>query len=144
MIAAFGLANESEPGVIASPTNITGVHITKLTPYGVKAPDSNGKAKRMLGTCKGMPIVLAPPNDLLGMTITEGIEDALSVYAVTGLGVWAAGSAGFMPVLANVVPKYIETVTIYQHADDAGRTYSNQLAEALTRRDVEVLIERGK
>ena len=63
-----------------------GVHITRL------AADGSGKAgtdrdKFMRGLARGSPIVLAPPNDLLGLAITEGIEDALSVYAATGLGV---------------------------------------------------------
>jgi hypothetical protein len=134
MIVAFGLASENEPGVLAAPTNITGVHITKLTPDGDKAPDSRGKAKRMLGTCKGKPIVIAPPNDLLGLAIVEGIEDGLSVYQSTGLGVWVAGCASFMPALAPVVPDWINSVTIFTHTDDVGRKYSNELAEALTLR----------
>jgi hypothetical protein len=39
-----------------------------------------------------------------------------------GLGVWAAGSAVFMPALAPLIPDYIDTVTIYAHDDDAFRS----------------------
>ena len=142
MIAAFGIGTEVEPGVIAAPNEITGVHLTWLTPEGEKvgaAPHTPNKI--MIGSCTGKPIVIAPPNDLLGMAVTEGIEDALSVYAATGLGVWAAGAAGFMPALASVVPDWIECATIYMHADDAGRKYAMKLAKALTSRGLEVLIE---
>lgn len=89
----------------------------------------------MVGTCKSSPIVLAPPNDLLGLAITEGIEDALSVHRATGLGAWAAGSAGFMPALADVIPSYIEAISIYAHSDDAGRRGARQLAAGLRARD---------
>jgi hypothetical protein len=34
----------------------------------------------MIGHSIGAPIVLAPPNELLGMAVTEGIEDALSSH----------------------------------------------------------------
>ena len=34
----------------------------------------------------GLPIVVAPVNDSLGLAITEGIEDALSVHEATGFG----------------------------------------------------------
>jgi hypothetical protein len=44
------------------------------------------------------PIVLAPPNDLLGSSITEGIEDALTMHEATGLGTWAAGSAARLKI----------------------------------------------
>jgi Toprim domain len=85
--------------------------------------------------------VLAPPNDLLGLAITEGIEDALSVHEATGLGAWAAGSASFLPSIADSVPDYIECVTIYAHLDKAGQNGARGLAEALARRTIEVLVE---
>jgi hypothetical protein len=103
------------------PRSITGVHLTRLTADGNKAPNAAGKAKIMLGVCKGAPITISPPNDLLGMVVTEGIEDGLSAYQSTGLGVWAAGSGGFMPALAPLIPDYIETVTIYAHDNETGR-----------------------
>ena len=129
MIAAFGLAPETEPGLIAAPKEIIGIHLTKLTPAGDKI--ATEPRKIMIGTCKGRPIVLAPVNDLLGLAITEGIEDGLSVLASTGLGVWAAGSAGFMPGLAPMIPSYVETITLYADADNAGQDNANKLAHAL-------------
>src|SRR5262249_24826052 len=104
MIAAFGMAYESEPGLLEiADAQVRRAHITRL------AADGSGKAgterdKIMLGSSIGYPIVLAPTNDLLGLSITEGIEDALSVYDGTGLGAWAAGSAARLPALADIVP----------------------------------------
>jgi hypothetical protein len=134
MLAAFGMPSEPEPGILAAPTIVTGVHRTRLTAAGDKAPDADGKAKRMLGACMGTPIVIAPPNDLFGLAVTEGIEDALSVYAATGLGVWAAGSARFMPALAPLIPSYIEVVTIYAHPESAGQDNAHALARELRAR----------
>jgi hypothetical protein len=44
----------------------------------------------MIGRSIGFPIVLAPVNDGLGLSITEGIEDALSLHQATGLPQWAS------------------------------------------------------
>jgi hypothetical protein len=114
------------------------VHLTRLK------PDGSGKAgepaKIMVGFSTGSPIVLAPPNDLLGMAITEGIEDGLSVHEDTGLGVWAAGAANRMPALAAAVPDYIDFTTIVADDDAAGRRFAGALAEALERRGLEALV----
>ena len=88
--------------MIDPPAIVVGVHITRLTPDGGKAPID--PAKIMLGPMSGLPIVLAPGNDGLGLAITEGIEDGLSVFEETGLGVWAAGSAGNMPKIVAALP----------------------------------------
>jgi hypothetical protein len=141
MIAAFGLAREIEPGVIAvSEQAVTGVHLTRLLPDGSgKAvfddPDQN--AKIMIGFSLGSPIVLAPPNDLLGMAITEGIEDGLSVHQDTGLGVWAAGSAGRMPALADALPSYIDCTTVIADDDNDGRRFATELADGVRARGME-------
>lgn len=141
MIAAFGLAGEPDPGVLAiDDAAVIGVHITRLMVDGT-GKAGTGTDKIMVGKPGGSPIVLAAPNDLLGMAVTEGIEDGLSVFEATGLGVWAAGSAGFMPDLAEVVPDYIEAVTIYAHDDPAGQQGAVSLAERITRRGIEVAIE---
>jgi phage/plasmid primase-like uncharacterized protein len=142
MIAAFGMADEPEPGILAAPKVVRGVHLTRLTADGDKAANADGNAKIMRGTCKGAPIVISPPNDLLGMAVTEGVEDGLSVYQATSLGVWAAGAAGFMPALAPLVAGYIEAVTIYAHDDKAGRDNAITLARALKARGIEVLMQR--
>lgn len=114
MIAAFGLAAEPEPGVIEIPdVDVRAVHITRLSSDGLDRTD-----KIMVGRgASGFPIVLAPPNDLLAIAITEGIEDALSVHEATGLGAWAAGAAGRTPTLANAVPGFIDFVTIVADRD---------------------------
>jgi putative DNA primase/helicase len=134
--------------MLGNPRNVSSVHLTLLR------RDGSGKAeletpKLTIGSptikvgdeMRGLPIVLAPPNDLLGLAITEGIEDALSVYVATGLGAWAAGSASFMPKLADTVPDYIEAVTIWAHPDPAGQKGARQLAQALLDRGIEVSVE---
>jgi hypothetical protein len=141
MIAAFGLVPEIEPGVIIAPPQISGVHLTKLTIAGDKA--DTDPVKITLGPSVGQPIMLSAVNDLLGLAVVEGIEDGLSVYAATGLGVWVAGTAGRMPALADAIPNYVECVTIYKHSDADGRTNTIKLAEKLTARSMEVLIEGG-
>jgi Toprim domain len=143
MIAAFGLPIEPDPGRLAiADEAIRGVHITRL------ALDGLGKAgtetdKIMVGLSHGSPIVLALPNDLLGLLMVEGIEDALSGYEATCLGAWAAGSASRLPALAESVPQWIEAVTILAHNDRDGRRHAAKLASNLrqrTRTEVHVIV----
>jgi hypothetical protein len=140
MIAAFGVCDEPEPGVLGEPLNVNSVHLTLLKPDGSGKANTNPN-KLIIGRPLGRPITVAPPNDLLGLAITEGIEDALTAHEATGLGAWSAGAAGFMPALASAVPDWIEAVTIYAHADKSGREASFRLAEALFRRGIEVFLE---
>jgi hypothetical protein len=127
MISAFGVPTEIEPEVIAiSPAAIQGVHLTRLMHDG-SAKAGTDVDKIMIGTPRGAPIVLAAVGDSLGLAITEGIEDALSVYEATGLGTWAAGSASFMPALAAVIPSYVEFVTIVADPDSAGQHGADEL-----------------
>jgi hypothetical protein len=102
------------------------------------------KAKTMLGrysgSCRGHPIVVAPIGDNLGLAITEGIEDALSVHLATGLGAWAAGGATFMPALARAVPDYAEAVTIVADANEAGQDNARRLADRLVSRGIPATI----
>jgi hypothetical protein len=128
MIAAFGDTKEPR-----------GIHLTFLKQDGSGKADID-RSKIMLGPSCSFPIVVAEPNDLLGLAITEGIEDALSVHEATGLGAWAAGSAVRMAALATRVPGYIETVTIFAHSDDAGQKGAYQLADALSKLNIEVLV----
>jgi hypothetical protein len=141
MIAAIGLAAEPKPGELVIESDaVKGVHITRLLPDGSDR-ERGDKAKIMIGNSIGWPIVLAPPNNLLGLVITEGIEDSLAVHEATGLGAWAAGGAMRMPALAAVMPSYIECVTIYAHRDNDGRRGAIELARALDQRGVEVFME---
>jgi Toprim domain len=141
MIAAFGVAHEVEPGIIAIRDRaITGVHLTRLRADGLgKAvfddPDEN--AKIMVGFSAGSPIVLASPNDLLGLAVTEGVEDGLSIYGSTGLGVWAAGAGSRMPALSAVVPAYIESVLISADDDPTGRRGAFELVGRLGARGIQ-------
>jgi putative DNA primase/helicase len=148
LIAAFALAHEVEPGILNEPRDVGAVHLVLLK------SDGSGKAftedevqqgkknKFTVGSPAELPIVLAPPNDLLGLAVTEGIEDGLTAHQATGFGVWVAGSGGRMPALAKLLPGYIEAVTVYAHSDDkTGRDGALKLAEALHRRGIEVRIE---
>ena len=140
LISAFTIPDEPEPGVLGAPRVVESAHLTKLK------RDGGGKAdvepnKIIVGSPSALPIVLAPPNDLLGMCICEGIEDALTAHQSSGLGAWAAGSVGHMPKLANVIPNYIECVTILAHDDQAGQDGARKLAEALYQRRIEVIVE---
>jgi hypothetical protein len=135
MIAAYGLAREPEPGFLAvADADVQAVHVTRLAPDGAaKAGGAEGD-KISIGWPRGSPIVLAPANDGAGLAITEGIEDGLSIHAATGLGVWAAGAAPYMPALAQEVPAWIDCVTVVGHQDKDGVRYSGQLISNLKAR----------
>jgi len=136
MIAPFGLPDELEPGALCiRDCEVRGVHLTLLRPDG-RGKAGTGRDKLMVGRSIGWPIVVAPTNDLLGLAITEGIEDALSVHEATGLGVWAAGSASRIPALANVVPTYCESVTVAADGDADGQSAASAFLRAFNRRDV--------
>jgi hypothetical protein len=137
LIAAYGVPEESEPGLLAEPRQVGAVHLTLLQPDGGAKADV-GRTKISIGSHAGLPIVLAPPNDLLGLAIAEGLEDALSVHAATGLGAWAAGGATFMPALAAQLPSYIECVTVVVDDDNAGLHSSDELASRLNQRGFQV------
>jgi len=135
LIAAFGIPAEPEPGALMIPgAQVAGVHLTRLKLDGSgKYEREDESAKTMLARSKGWPIVLAPVNDSGGLSITEGIEDGLSVL-VTGLGVWAAGSASRLPALAERVPDYVTEVTIFADSDDDGVRHAAELKRRLRAR----------
>jgi Toprim domain len=139
MIAAFGFCEEPEPGVIDPPSEVAGVHITRLTSEGRKA--SIDPVKIMLGPMSGLPIVLAPANDLLAIDIAEGIEKGLLIQADTGAGMWAAGSAGNMPKIAAALPHYAECVTIWADRDETGLRLALEAARIIQARKIEVRIK---
>jgi hypothetical protein len=137
MIAAIGLPIELQPGQLSIADDmVRGVHITRLARNG-SAKAGSDKDKIMVGSSLGSPIVLAPANDLLGLAVTEGIEDRLSVHAATGLGVWVAGAASRLPALAEAIPAYIESITISVDDDD-GRRHASELARRLRDRGFNV------
>ena len=131
MIAAFGMPSEPEPGMLQiGDDDVRGVHITRLAPGGLSKAGT-GSDKIMLGNSAGWPIVLAPANDLGGLAITEGIEDALSTHAATALGAWAAGSASRLPAIEAAIPAYVEFITIIADADVDGRRHAYELAKRI-------------
>jgi hypothetical protein len=132
MIGAYGVATETEPGLLAiRDSDVRAVHLTALTSTAERI------SKITFGRgAAGAPIVIAPPNDLLGLAITEGIEDAASVHAATGMGAWAAGSAPFMPALAASIPACVAFVRIVADDNVAGYCGARGLAAGLLRRNI--------
>jgi hypothetical protein len=155
MIAAFGLPHEIEPGVLNAPRDVVAVHLTLLKPDGsgkADVPDGKpskivvGRAVQVLFDAddddgRSLPIVVAPFNDLLGLVITEGIEDALSVHEATGCAAWAAGTANRMPKLDAFISNFTDCVTVYVDDDLAGRRNAHALAERLRERGIETTLE---
>ena len=141
MVAAFGMPHETLPGEIAiRDSAVRGIHLTRLASsgYGKAGTDTD---KIMIGRSIGFPIVLAPVNDLLGLSISEGIEDALSMHQATGLGAWAAGSASRLPALAENIPGYVEMVTIGADDDADGMKFADQLGQIVLRsRECRILV----
>jgi hypothetical protein len=102
LIAAYGIPAEPEPGLLKLPERtVCAVQLVLLNNDGTKADINPNKIT--IGLASGVPIVLAPMNDLLGLAILEGTENALSINAATGLGAWASGGASFLPKLADAV-----------------------------------------
>jgi phage/plasmid primase-like uncharacterized protein len=147
MIAAFGLPTEPTPGSLRLPaTEVRGVHLTFIDPVtGGKAQNRDGASKLTIGTQHNAPIVLAHPGDALALIVGEGIEDVLTAVQASGRGGWAAGTAGRLPGLAEHIPDWIETAILLQDDDDAGRRFTEQLAERLAERaePPEILVERN-
>jgi hypothetical protein len=143
MIAAFGMARETIPGeIVIDDSAVRGVHLTKLKPDGSGKADVEDDKITVGKSSLGSPIILAAVNDSLGLVITEGIEDALSIHEATGLGAWAAGTANRMPALAVVVLDYVECISVFGDPDQRGRENAQKLATALQRsdRDVRLII----
>jgi putative DNA primase/helicase len=144
LIAAFSIPEEIEPGVLASPANVNSVLLVRLKPDGSGKADvgEDERQKITVGPHPGVPVVVAPVNDLLGLAIAEGLEDAVTAAAI-GLGAWAAGGASFMPKLADAVPSYVECVTIFAHPDD-GLKFARELERLLLDRGFEVRFDDGQ
>jgi putative DNA primase/helicase len=136
LIAAYGDASELEPGVLAEPRNVDAVHLVLLKPDGSGKADSTPN-KITVGSPAGQPIILAPLNDLLGLAITEGIEDALSVHTASGLGAWAAGGASHMPKLAGAVPDYTDWFRIVADGNETGYRNAFELYSSLIDRGLQ-------
>jgi hypothetical protein len=142
LIAGFGFPAEHEAGNLHLPGgSVVAVQMTFLKPDGSgKAENEAGISKLCVGHSAGTPIVIAPANDGLGLTITEGIEDALSAHEATGLGAWAATGARKLPALAAAVPYYVEAVTVIADGDPDGIRFANELSASLSARSFDVSI----
>ena len=57
-----------------------------------------------------------------------------------GLGVWASGGSGRFPALAETVPRYVESITIFAHPDAEQK--AQELAALVRSRVLEVRIKR--
>jgi hypothetical protein len=136
MISAFALPNEIEPGELSTPLKVRSVHLTKLLPDGCdRIREKQGKI--IISRPLGLPIAISPITDGLSLAITEGIEDALA-YRAAGFAAWAAGSAPFIPALAEHIPDYVTTIIIEQHNDPDGKAQKAvaRLQELLRERKV--------
>jgi len=141
MLVPYGLPEEPEPGVIdIAEAAITAVQLTLLKPDGTSKADVKPN-KITIAPPAGKPMVVAPINDLLGLAICEGVEDALSTHEATGLGAWASGGDVFLPKLADAVQDYVEAVTIYAHSEERAQRCVRELADALDARGIEIFIE---
>jgi hypothetical protein len=116
---------------------VVGVHIIKLRPDGSDRLRDE-EAKITVGTGFVAPIVLAPPNDLMALTIGEGIEKVLADCEVSFAGAWATASAVRLPGVADLVPRCVECITVLVDDNAIGRTKSAELAAALYARGFEV------
>ena len=140
--ARSGSREEPEPGVYRiDEAAVVGVHLTLLQPDGLGKADVQSEKLIVGQGSAGFPICLAPPERPLGLAISEGIEDALSIHEATGLGAWAAGCAGRLPKLANKIPTYVEAVTICAHRDRDGERHARELADTLARRGIDVVLQ---
>jgi CHC2-type zinc finger protein len=134
MISAYALPNEIEPGELGAPLVVRSVHITKLAPDGSDRIREEG-AKIIVGRPLGLPIAISCIIDGLSLAITEGVEDALA-YRAAGFAAWAAGSAPFIPALADSIPDYVTTIIIEQHPDQQAEHAVARLQALLRERPI--------
>lgn len=138
VVSAYGIPTEPEPGALdVTGMAVRAVHITRLHSDG-----ASNVGKIMLASPAGLPIVVSPWTDSLGLIVCEGVEDALSAHEATGLPAWAAGSAGHMAKLAPVIPDWTNCVVIVEDGDNAGRRATRDLVAALASRNIPVEIIR--
>ena len=110
---------------------VGGIHRTFLLDDGSdKAPPG----KKMLGAVDGGSVRLAPLPADGHLGIAEGIETALSAWAIFGIPTWAALSAGGMRQWQW--PEGTRRVTIFADAGDAGQQAAAALADRLNLADI--------
>jgi hypothetical protein len=138
MIVPIGLGFiEPEPGRLIMPTEaVVGVHLTYLLPDGSGKADTEPVRRRIGQDTLGKPIPLAPMDDTLGLAVTEGVEDGLTVHWARGVGVWVAGGTTCMPALADGVPDYTSCVTVFMHPEPPAIEYAARLVRRLVERGI--------
>jgi hypothetical protein len=109
----------------------TGIHRTFLNGDGSK------RERKMLGRAG---IIRLSPDEtvMLGLGVSEGVEDGLAVLLSGWSPVWAAASAGAiarLPVLFG-----IESLTIFADTDSAGIKAAEECAERWSAADVDTRI----
>ncbi|MBF0326902.1 MAG: toprim domain-containing protein [Alphaproteobacteria bacterium] len=110
---------------------VGGIHRTFLL------EDGSGKAppgKKMLGAVDGGSVRLAPLPADGHLGVAEGIETALSAWAIFGTPTWAALSAGGMRQWQW--PEGASRVTIFADAGEAGQQAAATLADRLNQADI--------
>ncbi len=114
---------------------LSGVHLTYLSPDGIKAKVSPGKIMR--GQIKGRGVWLGEVTDRLN--VAEGVETALSVYQMTGVATVAALSAGNMASL--ILPPTVKFVTIAADNDAPGMKAARKALQTFTEQGFSVQIQ---
>ena len=129
------------PGMVALVTGPdgepTGVQRTFLTQDGRKAASQDGKVKFSLGLVRGGAIHLGPAL-AMGMALTEGVEDALSLLEMGAPSAWAAAGAGMLPSVE--LPPAVRSVVIGADGDMAGQHAAAKAVEAFARGGREVRV----
>lgn len=135
LIAAYGMPADVEAG------RVQAVQLTLLAPDGLsKAKTEDDLSKIAIGPALGLPIVVPGAHDSLTLAVCEGLEDALSIHEAIGLEVWASTGAKKLAALANTIPNYIESVTIFGDDDADGRLWAHTLASAIcSHREVKIV-----
>ena len=95
VIAAFGMAEDIEPGIIDAPRDVKAVRLMRLKSGGSALLRGFG-SKVTLGSALRANIVIAPPNDPAGLAVSVSVEDALTVRQTT------TGRAGCHKCRANI------------------------------------------
>ena len=128
VIAAFGLPLDLKSGRLVMPDRcVRGVQLLRLSSDGA---EKIGKAVT-IGHCPRSPLVVAPFNDLLGLHLLEGLEDALTFAEVDQAGVWACGGASRMASVARAVPRWTAWLTLWRDDDPAGAKATTATRAAL-------------
>ena len=111
---------------------LRGLHQTYLSTTGPgKAPvDPTKKARAVFkGALRGSAVQVFPAKGER-LAVCEGIEDAISIHAATGIPAWAAGSETLLRSIE--VPPHIATVDVFADADDVGQDAARELADRLS------------